>query len=156
MSEDRRKIPDRRSRPTRPFSKYFLIGRRSQARREEEKRNFFVDSYGSHYFILIVLILLLCVLDAYFTLRIIRFGGSELNPLMISALNTKPTLVMVIKYLLTAVGIIIILIFKNFYFFGKIRIAYFIYVVFFIYIILVAYEAYFVFAKIPSGGVIFP
>jgi hypothetical protein len=150
MSTEKRNTTDRRSTPTKPFSRYSLRGRRMRARRAEESKNFFVDRYGLHYFIMIVMILMLCILDAYFTLKIIRYGGNEVNPLMAVAIDHTPGITMIIKYLMTAGGIIIILVYKNFMFFGKIRTAYFIYVVFLIYVILVSYEAYFVFTKIPT------
>lgn len=92
----------------------------------------------------------MCIFDAYFTLKIIRYGGNELNPIMAAAIDHTPVVTMIIKYLLTIVGITIILIFKNFMFFGKIRISYFIYVIFLIYVVLVSYEAYFVFTQIPA------
>ena len=141
MSIERRQIPDRRLIPTRPLSLYALWGRRKRARREEEDRNYYVDRYEPRYFILISLILALCVLDAYFTLKIIDFGGKELNRLMLIFMYKKPISALIFKYLVTAVSIIFILIHKNFRFFGKFKVCSLIDVFFFVYLILVAYEA---------------
>jgi len=118
-----------------------LWGRRKKARRQGEDRNYYVDRYEPRYFILISLILALCVLDAYFTLKIFDFGGKELNRLMLIFVYKKPISALVFKYLVTAVSIIFILIHKNFIVFGKIKVFYLIYVFFSVYLILVAYEA---------------
>jgi len=141
MGVERRQIPDRRLIPTRPLGLYALWGRRKKARREEEDRNYYVDRYESRYFILISLILALCVLDAYFTLKIIDFGGKELNRLMLIFLYKKPISALIFKYLVTAVSIIFILIHKNFRVFGKVKVCSLIDVFFSVYLTLVAYEA---------------
>ncbi len=141
MGIERRHITDQRRAPTRPLSRYSLWGRRKKARREEEHRNYYVDRYEPRYFILICLILALCVLDAYFTLKIIDFGGKELNRLMFVFMYKKPISAMVFKYLVTAASIIIILIHKNFLVFGNIKVSSLIYAFFSVYLVLVAFEA---------------
>jgi hypothetical protein len=141
MPIERRHLTDHRRTPTRPLSRYSLWGHRRRARREAEDKNYYVDRYEPRYFILISLILALCVLDAYFTLKIIDFGGKELNLLMLVFIYKKPISALVFKYLVTAVSIIFILIHKNFRVFGKVRVCSLIDVFFFVYLILVAYEA---------------
>jgi len=123
------------------MSRYSLRGRRKKARRKAEDINYYVDRYEPRYFILISLILALCVLDAYFTLKIIDFGGKELNRLMLVFIYKRPISALVFKYLVTAVSIIFILIHKNFIVFGKIKVFYLIYLFFSVYLTLVAYEA---------------
>ena len=90
---------------TRPLSRHSLLGRRKTARRQEEDSNYYVDRYEPRYLILISLILILCILDAYFTLRIIDLGGKELNRFMLVFLNTNAVAALVFKYLVTAVCI---------------------------------------------------
>jgi hypothetical protein len=141
MPIERRNTIDHRCTPTRPLGRYSLTGRRKKARRKVEDRNYYVDRYEPRYFILISLILALCVLDAYFTLKIIDFGGKELNRLMLVFIYEKPISALVFKYLVTAASITFILIHKNFLVFRKLRVSYLIYVVFFVYLTLVAYEA---------------
>jgi membrane glycosyltransferase len=148
MPTEQRNIPDQRSSRTKPLSRYSLRGRRKKARRAEEDKNYYVDRYEPRYFFLVSLILALCVLDAYFTLRIIEFGGKELNLLMLFLMEKRPILAMVIKYLATAICVVIILVHKNFIVFGKLKVYYLIYVVFFIYFILVIYEATFFFKHV--------
>jgi len=87
-------------------------------------------------------ILVLCVLDAYFTLTLIRFGGVELNPFMLVLMNKDIVLAMIIKYLLTAFCIIFFLVHKNFRAFGKLRIGALLYGVLTLYIVLVFVEVY--------------
>ena len=148
MSIEKRKIEDRRRVPTKPLCRYSFIGGRKKTRRTGEDRNYYVDRYDSHFLLLIASILVLCVMDAYFTLKILQFGGNELNPLMLAFINKAPLFSMVAKYLLTAGSIIFILIHKNFTIFGRLKTHYFIYMVFFIYLILVTYEVYFFFTHI--------
>ena len=141
MGVERRQIPDRRLIPTKPLSLYALWGRRKSARREGEDINYYVDRYEPRYLFLISLILALCVLDAYFTLKIIDFGGKELNRLMFIFIYKKPISALVFKYLVTAVSIIFVLVHKNFVVFGKIKVSSLIYLIFSVYLTLVAYEA---------------
>ena len=148
MPIERRNTADHRSAPTRPLSRYSLRGRRKKARRKTEDKNYYVDVYEPLYFILITLILALCALDAYFTLKIIDFGGKELNRLMLVFIYKKPISALVFKYLVTAASIVVILIHKNFLVFGRLRVFYLIYAIFFVYLTLVAYEAFIFFNHI--------
>lgn len=152
MPTERRSTADHRSTPTRPLSRYSLRGRRKRARRKAEDKNYYVDWYEPRYFILISLILALCALDAYFTLKIIDFGGKELNRLMLVFIYKKPISALVFKYLVTAASIIFILIHKNFLVFGKLRVFYLIYGIFFVYLTLVSYEAIIFFNHISVPG----
>lgn len=146
--DEKRQVPDRRSRPTKPFSRYSLKGFRSRSRRSGEDKNYYVDRYEPRYFVLITLILLLCVLDAYFTLKILQAGGKELNPFMLRIMNKNPVLALVIKYLITAAGIAVLIVFKNFVVFRRIRVSSLIPVVFLIYLFLVVFEISFYYSRI--------
>ncbi len=137
---DKRRLPDQRRTPTKPWSRYALFGRRKKARRADEDRNYYVDRYESHYFLLISLILVLCVLDAYFTLKFLAYGGKELNLLMLRLIDKNPSLAMGFKYGVTVLGVTFILIHKNFIVFGRVRAFSFIYLIFSIYFLLVLYE----------------
>ena len=148
--DEKRQIPDRRRFPTKPVSRYSLKGLRKTARRTDEDKNYYVDRYESRFFILITLTLLLCVLDAYFTLKIIQAGGKELNPFMLRIMDKNPGLALVIKYLITAVGIGILIIFKNFLVFGRVRVSSLISVVFLLYLFLVIFEVSFYYSRIHA------
>ncbi len=149
MQTERRKNTDRRKAPTKPFSRYSIKGRREKARRTEEDKNYYVDRYELHHFIIILLIMVLCVLDAYFTLKILHMGGTELNPLMIGFIDRAPFVCLLVKYLITAACLVVILIHKNFMLFSKVRASFFIYIIFFLYLTLVLYEAIFFFSHSP-------
>lgn len=140
MGIERRLKPDQRRVPTRPLSRYSLRGRRKKARRQGEDYNYYVDRYEPRYFVLIGLILILCVLDAYFTLKINNLGGLQLKQIIPVFINVKPFAALVFKYLFIAVGVVFILIHKNFLVFGKVRVSSLIYIFFYVYLTMVAYE----------------
>jgi hypothetical protein len=106
-----------RDRRTRQFPKwrYLLFsGRRAKARREEDlHRAFYFDRYSSNLFAAIVAILMLSVLDALLTLYLIDKGSTELNPVMSYFIEYGPFVFMGAKYLLTCIGVIILLLFRN-------------------------------------------
>ncbi len=143
MHSDRRQGSDRRKSATPPFSKYIFKGKRRHARREEEDQNYYVDRYDTKYLVLIASILILCVFDAYFTLKIIHHGGKELNPLMIRFLDRAPEVSLFLKYVITVVSLVILLMHKNFILFGKVKAYFFLYVIIFLYAVLVLYEVFF-------------
>ena len=147
MQTERREQSDRRKFPTRPFSKFIFKGYRRHARREDEDHNYYVDRYDAKYLALVLSILVLCVFDAYFTLKIIHYGGKELNPLMIKFLDKFPELSLLVKYLVTAISLVILLIHKNFILFGKVKAYFFLYMIFFLYFILVFYEVFFLYIR---------
>jgi hypothetical protein len=97
--------------------KYFLVnGRRESARREEDRaRSYFFDRYNQRMFAAITAILMLSIFDALLTLILIKRGASELNPVMAYFLEYGPLPFVIAKYLLTSVGVVILLIFKNVY-----------------------------------------
>jgi hypothetical protein len=152
MEMEKRALPDRRRAPTKPFGRFALRGRRMKSRRQDADTNYYVDRYETKYFALICAALLLCVLDTYLTLRILHFGGSELNPLMLFLIDRKPTLAMIAKYLGMAVSIVIILIHKNFIVFDRLKVRLFLYFIFIIYGLLVSYEAYVVLTYVKIAG----
>ena len=98
-----------------PKWRYLLFsGRRAKARRQEDKhRTFYFDRYSSNLFAAIVAILLLSVLDALLTLYLIDNGSSEVNPVMSYFIKYGPFVFMGAKYLLTCMGVIILLLFRN-------------------------------------------
>ena len=142
MTIENRQLKDRRLKPTRPISRYTFIGRRKKARRFSELDNYYVDKYESHLLILISFIMIFCFLDAYISLKLFQFGGSEGNPLMSIFMKKNLFLSLVMKFLLSAIFIIFLLIHKNFKIFSVIRTYLFIYFIFSIYFLLVLYEFY--------------
>ena len=79
--DGRRSRSDRRRRPTPMWSYHSIFGgRRGTVRRADEREGAFVDVHGPRLFLLILAIVALNVLDAWFTLLFLSYGGSELNP----------------------------------------------------------------------------
>ncbi|GKT07095.1 hypothetical protein DSTSK_04000 [Desulforhabdus sp. TSK] len=113
--EERRNSKDRRSKPTSPFSLASLRGRRKQARRAEDAAvHRYVDLYDGSSVSWTFLTLLLSLTDAFLTLEITARGGTEVNPFMDFFLDLGPVPFILSKYILTALGLLWLLIHKNF------------------------------------------
>jgi hypothetical protein len=111
---ENRRGKDRRTN-NRARLRYFLFnGRREQIRREEDSRKvFFFDRYSPKLFAAIATILMLSIFDALFTLILIDKGSTELNPVMAYFLQHGLLPFIVVKYFLTSIGVVTLLIFKN-------------------------------------------
>jgi hypothetical protein len=151
MNDESSTLPERRQAPTKPFGRYSLRGRRRTSWRETDT-DYYVDRYETKYFAVICAALLLCVLDAYFTIKILHFGGSELNPLMATLIDRNPGLAITAKYLGLAASIVIILVHKNFIVFGRLKVRHLLYAVFALYALLVSCEAYVVLTYVRLDG----
>ena len=95
--------------------KYLLFnGRRVSSRREDDGgRAIIFDRYHQNLFLAITAILILSILDAVLTLIVIQRGATELNPVMAYFLEHGTPTFIVAKYVLTSIGVLILLIFKN-------------------------------------------
>jgi hypothetical protein len=112
-----RQIPDRRRRPTRLWDVIATPGRRFQIRRESERSGRlppFVDRHSGPMRIPIYLVLILTLVDGLLTLHIIEHPGDEANPIMARALERGIAWFFVSKYLLTAVGMAVLLILREY------------------------------------------
>jgi hypothetical protein len=111
--ENRRGI-DRRTNNRARFKYLLFNGRRERSRRDEDSGKAFIfDRYNQKFFLAITVILILSVLDAVLTLTVIQRGAKELNPVMAYFLEHGTSTFIVAKYILTSVGVLILLIFKN-------------------------------------------
>ncbi len=111
---DRRTIKDRRERPTKPFSRYILSGHRQSVRRwTDRKTHLYVDRYGHRLLVALLLIVLFSVLDAYFTIFHVEKGAREINPFMSFLIDSGDIYFFAIKYILTALSIFLLCIYKN-------------------------------------------
>jgi hypothetical protein len=96
----------------------FLIfgGRRRQVRREEDMKSIVImDSYSQSLFVVIIGILCLSLIDAVMTLHLIGHGAKEINPIMAYFLDKGTVIFIAVKYILTSLAVIIILLVKNAY-----------------------------------------
>jgi len=113
MPDEKRSQPDRRKKKLSLRSLLFG-GRREIIRRYEDKQNtFYVDRYRQSLFGVIVLILFLSVIDAMLTVLLINHGAIEVNPIMAFYLEVGPYTFLFVKYALTSVGLLVIVIFRN-------------------------------------------
>ena len=137
---DSRHLKDRRKRPTKPISRYTFVGRRKRVQRFNELDNYYVDRYELHLLIITGLIIVFCILDAYFSQKILHFGGSENNLLMSIFMEKNLVLSLIVKFFITAIGSVFLLVHNNFKIFNTIKTHIFIYLIFFVYFVLTLYE----------------
>jgi len=142
MDVDQRKQPDRREVPTGPWSALPPAGRRMRARRASEHRlPYFVDRFSPRVFAIVALFVLASVADALLTIRLFEAGGEEVNPLMARLLDRGVVTFFIGKYLLTVIGLPVLLIFGNFFLFGtRFRVKYLLVVLLALYLVLIGYQ----------------
>jgi hypothetical protein len=112
-SAERRTVRDRRAQATVPFSLASMRGSRKTIRRKEDTNTHYADLYSTDEVLLFILILMLSVADAFFTLELIGGRMKEWNSVMAYYLELGPLPFVIIKYLMTAVGLIFLIINKN-------------------------------------------
>ncbi len=104
QSLERRRLADRRTRPTTFVSAIRWKGRRKDFRRAGEGRQAYVDCLARRIAGLAVLVCVCSLLDALLTLLHLEDGGCEANPLMSVALEHGTTLFVVVKLSITCVA----------------------------------------------------
>ncbi len=110
-----RRGADRRRRPTPALSRYSLFGgRRAADRRGVASDAVYVDRYEPWLAAALVAIAALCAFDAVFTLLYIQKGGSEANPVMAAVIEWGPRPFLIVKCLITNVGLVVLCLHKNF------------------------------------------
>jgi hypothetical protein len=139
---DRRGVPDRRQEPTGPLDALPPAGMRMRARRaDEHARPYFVDRFPPALLVAILLLLIASMADAVITVRLVNAGGSEINPIMERLLDAGVGPFLVGKFLLTAVGLPLLLIFGNFHLFHtRFRVKYLIPLFVGLYLVLIGYQ----------------
>ena len=124
--QNTRRGPDRRKNSTGFWDAFRLRGRRLRHRRAEQHRQpYFVDRFSATMLGLVLALLLLTIVDGVITLNLIEQDCQEINPLMRYFLGKGPVAFLLGKYVLTAAGVPVLLIFKNYYLFGtRFRVGY--------------------------------
>ncbi len=116
-------------------------GRRKEGRRATDQVNCYVDLYEPHLFFLSLAVVCMSCVDAFMTLNLIQKGKAiEWNPFMAVLIQHNIHSFIVVKYVLTALPILILLAHKGFTLFGKIKINRLLYVFFGGYLTLNLYE----------------
>ncbi len=112
----KRHLIDRRKQCTPFISRYsFFGGRREKIRRNEDKKDVFVDLYNVKLLLTILSILVLCLMDAYFTVKLIQKNYIvEANPVMALYLHLGIESFVLMKVIITMASLTILCLCKNF------------------------------------------
>ncbi|HVC98348.1 MAG TPA: DUF5658 family protein [Pirellulales bacterium] len=139
---ERRLGPDPRHEPTGIWDAVFSAGERMLNRRAVDRRlPYFVDRFPPTMMALILALLVLTVIDGVLTIELVDVDCQELNPLMCHFLTKGPLCFLFGKYVMTAAGLPVLLIFKNFPLFGtRFRVGYLVPVFVLLYAGLVGYQ----------------
>jgi hypothetical protein len=95
------------------ISRYLFVGRRRGGRRGGERDYSYVDRPGPWAVTGFVVLVGLSILDAWFTLALLKHGATEANPLMRAALHLGDRSFILIKTSVTAIAATFLLLHKN-------------------------------------------
>lgn len=140
VKQDHRESADRRSFTWRTVVYGYLYSRRRRTRRNADASPVFSDWHHPWLFFLATGIMLLSSMDAFFTLRLLEFGATELNPVMAVMIESSTAFFASGKLLMTAVGILLLVFVANTRLFNFIRVGTFLTASFSFYAALVCYE----------------
>lgn len=121
--------------------RWLLGGRRRSVRRASEDSISRLDRYSAPLFAATILILVLSTLDAGFTVYLLEHGlATEANPLMAGLLSANVQLFSYSKTALTGCGLILLVLYSEERFLGRLKTAYSVYAIAGLYTLLVGYE----------------
>jgi hypothetical protein len=134
--------PDRRVSPTSPLDAFRYGGRRSRVRRQVEREvSYFVDRFDPLTLAIVVAILCLCLVDGILTIELLDARCVEINPFMGYLLDMGHREFLVGKYVLTALGLPLLVLYKNWKLFGtRFRAGYLLPIVLVLYVMLIIYQ----------------
>ena len=113
-SDTRRSGPDRRKKPTNPFSLKAVHGRRKTIRRDEDRwKSPYVDQYSTRFMLACIFLLLLTICDGFYTVFLVSQGARELNPFMKFLLQKGYYVFFFVKYLISALLILALAVFRH-------------------------------------------
>ena len=112
---ERRSGIDRRQKAVFPWSlESFRGSRRYERRWEDRRKGYYVDRYSRRIGMVVLITVILSIVDALLTLHLVSLGAQEINPVMDFMLTKGPYAFLAVKYILTAVGLLLLLIHKNY------------------------------------------
>lgn len=103
---ERRAGGERRNLTMGTFLRGSLLARRRSDRRANDL--YHVDWHEPDLLFLAVTTLMLSVIDAFFTLTLLRHGATEVNPLMDYLLHQNPRMFAIVKMVLTGTGVLVL------------------------------------------------
>ena len=104
---------ERRKQPTKMLSRWSFVGQRRGGRRDGEQDYVYVDRPGGWMALAFATLLALSLLDAWFTLDLIRSGATEANPFMRAALTLGNHAFVLIKTVITIAAVGFLCLHKN-------------------------------------------
>ncbi len=111
---DRRKNLERRAKHTKPLEFGAARVPRKKVRKKEDRvRDPLTERHNTRILLVAMLLILLCATDALYTLFHVSRGAAELNPLMRTLLMQGPWLFFGIKYLLSALCIVLLIVYRT-------------------------------------------
>ena len=121
-----------------------LSGRRQRVRRSAEREGpFFTDCHDALTLAFIVGVLVLCIVDGVLTIELLGVNSVEANPVMRFLLDRGHLPFMVGKYVMTAVGLPFLVVYKNWPLFGtRFRAGFLLPVFLGLYLALVTYQVH--------------
>lgn len=138
---ERRRTVDRRTQSAWRRAALTISGQRLHARRVADRKNYYVDRYPKRWMLVSLSIMVLCCLDAFFTLMLIHEGvAEEANPVMRYFMEDDVLKFMIVKYLLTTIGLVVLLTHKNFLLFRLVNVGHVLYGFLALYVVLIKYE----------------
>ena len=120
----------------------FQYKRRRSYRREIDAQAIVLDWYEPKLFVIAMAIILMSCLDALFTLKLLWMGGEEINWFMRSLLEHNAQLFLLVKYTVTAAGVIFLVAFSRMSLFKVLRVQNVLVIMCGIYATLMLYELY--------------
>lgn len=104
---------DRRQRRTPMVSRFLFWGRRRSGRRDGEQDRIYVDRPGAWVLAAFVILVGLSILDATFTLYLLKRGATEANPVMRAVLHLGDQAFVLIKTTVTVLAAGFLMLHKN-------------------------------------------
>lgn len=96
--------------------------RRRANRRPEDDQVYIVDLHDKRLVFLGMTIVMMSIMDAFFTLNIVALGGEELNLVMKVLLDTDTFSFVLVKYWMTAIGVVCLIAMARMRFAGVLRV----------------------------------
>jgi len=141
-TEGQRSPMDRRQRPTSPLDALRLSGQRTEVRRREEREGtFFTDRFDPIILAMIVTLLCLTIVDGVLTIELLDTNSEEINPFMEHLLTRGHVAFLLGKYVLTAIGLPLIVVYKSYPFCGtRFRVGFLLPIFIGLYVTLISYQ----------------
>ena len=136
----KRRSPERRKRTLRALVYGSLNPRRLGARRSGEQSLSAVDLHHPQWLAVAMLTLIMCVADALLTITLLQRGAYEANPVMEPLVHGSPLAFAIIKFGLTASGLVVLILLARARLFRNVPVAFILYGVLFAYAALIGYE----------------